>query len=587
MAKKKKKKKYKVKVGRIIFLLLFIVIIGFVARIALDAKGMYDNAKTAKHQLEAMLTDIKAEEYVSAQEKAAEVHDILKQIRAKVEGPIWEHCDKLPKYGGDYVAGCRLLDIADEMLDKYMGEGFALLDKHPLSSIKEDDKFNVKALLDYLAFAEEALPDVEAIVAEVSKMEISFDTNGLLHKYSGKVQELIDVYHDAEVYIPLLKAILQNGENRLYLVVAQNSAEIRASGGYPGSIGTMRIKDGYLSIGDFNSVWNVLIWDYDPDKYSFQEFYMFYGWLQYPRDACYDPYYPRAAEIWADSYEQCMHEYVDGVISLTPAIIQDILGCTGPITVSDGTVLDGNYCTKYIQSDIYLKYLNAEEVYTDIAAGNDASDAIFGEVAQLAMKQVFSNLNPDTLTKFIDIVHKRIDDRIIMVWMKDPDAEEIIRSCGASGEFNRDPQNPQLGVFFSNCNPSKLGWYLDMDIKVGDPVELWDGSLQYPVTVSLFNTIDWDTVYYAGDYIAGNWELGPLISYIHLAAPAGGYISDYWMDIWFPMEEDVYMGNQVVFARNFYMYPQEGANVYFNVTTAPGVKTPLSVVHTPTLQEYR
>ena len=113
-----------------------------------------------------------------------------------------------------------------------------------------------------------------------------------------------------------------------------------------------------------------------------------------------------------------------------------------------------------------------------------------------------------------------------------------------------------------------------------------DGSLRYNVSVSMYNSIDWDTTYYAGYYIAG-LEMGYLVSYLNLVAPAGGYISGYWMDNGYWMDEEYYMGSQYVYCRNFYIGPQQQVTAYFNVTTAPGVTTPLTVSHTPTLQEYR
>ena len=69
---------------------------------------------------------------------------------------------------------------------------------------------------------------------------------------------ITDAYAVAEDYLPLLKAFLGGGSDRTYLLAAQNSTEIRASGGFPGSIGTITIVDGVLTIGDFNSVYDVL-----------------------------------------------------------------------------------------------------------------------------------------------------------------------------------------------------------------------------------------------------------------------------------------------------------------------------------------
>ena len=49
-----------------------------------------------------------------------------------------------------------------------------------------------------------------------------------------------------------------DGSDKVYLLAAQNTAEIRAAGGFPGSIGTIRVEDGVMSIGDFNPVNDVL-----------------------------------------------------------------------------------------------------------------------------------------------------------------------------------------------------------------------------------------------------------------------------------------------------------------------------------------
>ena len=73
-------------------------------------------------------------------------------------------------------------------------------------------------------------------------------------EYTDKMKMLVQTYADAEQYLNLFDTFLGDGEDRTYLLVAQNSAEIRASGGFPGSIGTIRIEDGILYIGDFASL---------------------------------------------------------------------------------------------------------------------------------------------------------------------------------------------------------------------------------------------------------------------------------------------------------------------------------------------
>ncbi len=42
------------------------------------------------------------------------------------------------------------------------------------------------------------------------------------------------------------------------MIAVQNPSEIRASGGFPGFIGMLRIEEGILTLGEFSSVTNFL-----------------------------------------------------------------------------------------------------------------------------------------------------------------------------------------------------------------------------------------------------------------------------------------------------------------------------------------
>ena len=67
-----------------------------------------------------------------------------------------------------------------------------------------------------------------------------------------------------------------------------------------------------------------------------------------------DPDFERVGSIRAHSYESRNGIHVDGVISLTPVIIQKILKYTGGVTLSDGTELNGDNATKVLQKAALL-----------------------------------------------------------------------------------------------------------------------------------------------------------------------------------------------------------------------------------------
>ena len=56
-----------------------------------------------------------------------------------------------------------------------------------------------------------------------------------------KLTEMNDLVQNAADLAPLAGAIFGAEGDRTYLITAQNSAEMRASGGFPGSMGTLRL----------------------------------------------------------------------------------------------------------------------------------------------------------------------------------------------------------------------------------------------------------------------------------------------------------------------------------------------------------
>ena len=71
----------------------------------------------------------------------------------------------------------------------------------------------------------------------------------------------------------------------------------------------------------------------------------------------------------------------------------------------------------------------------------------------------------------------------------------------------------------------KLGWFLDIDTEIGEPVVNDDGTRTYDVTATYSNVLNNADKVNAGNYILGSYG-GTITGYIHIFAPAGGTISD-------------------------------------------------------------
>lgn len=516
-------------------------------------------------------------------EKGSSAEALIKDLQTVDLSPI----DRDGKLSAYLTMGEELLEIGIPANEKLLRPALQLLHDRPLSSFKVDGGFDVRVILDYLDFAEENMPLVEELADKLEAMDRSrIDLPGKLEKYFDRILELRDLFHVYEDYIPAVRVVLAEGKDRLYLFPAQNSAEIRASGGFPGSVGFIEIHDGILSIQPFMSVYSVL----HPNtaaraKITQQEVRIFTERMYAPRDVDFCPDFERVAQIWSYAYTDLWHNNADGIISATPVIIQKLLSvCDEPIVLSNGMTLDGNTATRVIQRDIYFEYKRAGmNVYPE----EDMTDILFEETVQKTMSMLTSDLDAGKLLDLCRVIKESIDERIIMMWMADEDEEEIIRQAGWSGSLNTDPEDPKLGIFFSSEQSGKMGYFLDMIPSIGEPVVNDDGSRTYDVTLTLNNVVTKEEQRIGGTWILGRNYVGSIVGDLTLTAPAGGTISDTSLSIPRGMRQEEYHGLDTHYIQWLIIERNSPITVTFKVTTAPDVETPLGIIATPTLTNYR
>lgn len=475
----------------------------------------------------------------------------------------------------------RLAEILENASGTVIGPVITQLQNYPLGSLTVDGGFNVAALKSYLDFARTFVPELERTLVQIRDLELGILKNEKIASYFVKVWNVTVLYHENEEAAAFLDAFLGDGEDRLYLLAAQNSAEIRASGGFPGAMGTIRIRDGVLRVEDFTGV-NDMLAVYVITPVSYIEKVLFLGSLSICRDADFCPNFERVAGIWSMGYTQKNGEALDGVVSLTPAIIQKILAIVGDLTLSDGTHLTGENATRILQRDLYFKYFGVGD---QVTSSNTIVDALFAETARETMALVARNIGPSQVVRYLNVLHEGCADRTIMFWMKDEAEQEMVRRMGWSGGLNTDPDHPAAGVYFNCTAASKMGWFLNMDTEIGAPETNSDGSRTYPMKITLENTMTPEELSAASYYIDGGRPA--LIGSMYLFAPAGGTVSDFSASRYLQINPLEYEGLRLGHVPRIELYYNKPLVITYNLTTAPGVDAPLTISQTPTLQAYR
>lgn len=318
------KKRLYIIIGVVAVLLIALVAAAFAA--VGSAKEMKSQATQVLQDVKSIQTAIGENDYAAAAQSAQQASELTGSIAGELSSPLWMVASIVPVYGQD-ISGMRDLMTA---LDDAFDEGLVPLTKTleanpPDSLISADRRINVAAVTQLLDAVQNAAPSMQkcADVAEsLPEMHVE-QLKSVVDPAKEKLVTINATFQKAAALAPVAGPVLGANGNRTYLIVAQNSAELRSSGGFPGSMGTLEIRDGEIILNDFSKVYDVLT-DTNPSSVSItdEEYALFDAFnMDWPRDAGIDPDFTRVASIWAASYEERNVAHLDGVISITPSVV--------------------------------------------------------------------------------------------------------------------------------------------------------------------------------------------------------------------------------------------------------------------------
>ena len=550
-----------------------------------DISGLIDSAKALKNDLVSALQALKREDYETARAKIKNIPKNIQPFRSSLNlakalvGGLFPSVEEQLNNLSD------LLDAADMATEKLLLPAIDLMEKYPLSELHAENGIRVAVLAPYLDFLESVMPDIEKLVNTANAIDYSIiDSDGKIAEYLQTATDLLDFYKKDPTILAKLRAMAGVDGDRLYLVAAQTAAEVRATGGFPGSIGTLEIKNGILTLGNFKTVYKSLL-SYTPSGIQItaeeKRLFNYLSGMGAPRDADLCPDFTRVGKIWAKAYEDRNGRKVAGVITMTPCIVQRLLAVIGEeVILSDGLILNGENAAKVLQYDMYFKYYGK----TWVANRDTISDELFQEAAQKTMKKVFSSLSLSHILDYVKVAKESFEDRTIMLWMKDEAEQATVVAMDWDGGLNTDPEEPKAGVFFNCTDPGKMGWFLLVDTEIGEAKKNADGSCSYTVSVTFTNNMTKEEFNKASSYITGDLG-GAFQGSAYFFAPAGGTVSNFSTSNNLTIRSETYQGLQLGFLSQFRVGYGKSFTVTYTVTTAPGVDAPLEIMQTPTAQQ--
>lgn len=568
-------------------LLAFLLLTAVCASVLGFALTLRARAYDVRDDLHGALGCIMRQDADGAESATAKLEEDSAKLRSLLASPFGRVMAHIPGIRTEMDGVRRISSIVDEATVQVLRPYVDFMCERPLSGLRTaEGGFDIALINSYMDFFEEKSPYIIKLTDELGKVSLgSLDRSGKLESYRAKLSVVSGYCERVNRFIPVFRTFLGNGEDRTYLFAAQNSSEIRSSGGFPGAMGIVRISGGVLKIEEFRSVSSMLVTN-TPSAAGVTptENIIFSGRLEAPRDADFCPDFERVAGIWALSCRVDKGTHIDGVISATPALIQRALAILGPVTLSDGSVLDGENAVRVLGYELYYKYMSYG---SNTALGNAVTDALFAETARCVVTAAVERFDVSDASKYLELIERSAADRTLALWFSDPAEQEAVRAAGLDCGLSRDPAAPKAGIYFSLSNPSRLGWFLDITPQLGEAELLEDGSRRYAVTLSFTNTMTQSELDSASYYIAGRYNKGFVTGNIYLFAPAGGSVELLGAGGGLVFEAAEYSGLELLYSTNIFLGPGETVSLSYTVTTAPGEQAPLEFSMTPTLSDYR
>lgn len=437
------------------------VILGAVAAVGgvfgMQALEVRDNLLTAKSKLGEVPSLAKAGDQAKIEALAADVLVLTTESDEIVQGPLWDAASAIPVVGSNVAAVKSATEATHILVRDAMPPALQLLSTVSLDKLKVEgggvnlDPF--RGAIDVLPAVNEAFADAEARVATIDRKE-------LLPVVDNAIGQLLDVMDEAgpalamvEKYLPTLLQLAGAEGPRTYIVLFQNNAEIRATGGNAATSAIVSVDNGKIEMREdeqsaYFHLAGVKGWlDYEMPESTLAMYEDDFD--AYAQNYTRTPDFPTSAQMYRSLWQTNIGGDVDGVISIDPVVLSFMLAATGPVTLDDGSELTSENVVKVLLSDSYERF------------GTDglAADAYFADVAGKVFEKVSSG-DWDPM-KMLEQMQKAAEQQRIYMWFPREAEEALATEFKVDGALATDnAAATQVGAYLVNASYSKLEYYL-------------------------------------------------------------------------------------------------------------------------------
>ncbi len=460
-----------------------------------------------------LLSPLKAQIAANDATAAGQTVDALVEhtslAREAANDPVWRAASILPWVGPNLQAASEVATSADDV---------ARLGAMPL--VKAFQSLDWKSLTPTQTGSDleplrKAAPQVQAAahaVRETSNRLNNINVEGLLPQIAeplvsarSELKGLSAGLNSAADAARLAPGMLGADSPRRYLLLMQNNAESRASGGIPGALAVLTVTKGKIDLEAQTSA-SALGSFVPPVTISPEEQAIYSGRVgKFMQDVNLTPDFETTASTAQAMWEKNSGEQLSGVLSLDPVALSFILEATGPVEITDPVVqrigselpaqLNSSNVVQTLLSDAYAKI--EEPKLQDIYFAGAAQE-IFAGVSS-------GNTDPK---KLMDAISRGVDDRRILLWSAETEEQAVIGKYPIAGLISGPSVSPtQFGVYFNDGTGAKMDYWVKRKVQIVKDCTR-DGYREVAVRVVSTNTAPSNAGSTLSPYVTGAGAYG-------------------------------------------------------------------------------
>ena len=279
----------------------------------------------------------------------------------------------------------------------------------------------------------------------------------VLKELQAEIDKVLEVasdekLHAAKTFLSALVNWLDSDEPQHFLILFQNSSEIRPGGGFLGSFAQLTLKRGGLNHLEVNDIYDLdgqLTLKVEPPK-ALQSITTNWGardanwFLDFPTSARKVIKFLEASRIFQDRGIR-----FSGIIAINDKVINEIIDIIGPIELNDPplTLTAENFLPE-IQKEVETK----------------ANKNILKQITPIIFERLNKLTGDSQKKELLNIFGKRFENKDIMVYFENPIMESFTKSLSVGGEWFELDSNFS-GDYLAVVNANVAGGKTDAFIK--------------------------------------------------------------------------------------------------------------------------